>query len=325
MYRLSRLGGVLGIAAVIALAGCASTSGVAPSTGAAMAVQHQGFATAGSDWIHKDGLTYRRPHYMATRAMATATRTASPASVSGVLFEYSGGPVLTTPKMYIILWGYRKYGDPDKVERLLKLFAENLGGSGHNNIYTQYYEEISGSTPTYITNPTEQFGGIWKDHVAIPSSPSDAQVAAEALRGVKHFGYDANASYVVATATGHSSPGFGTEWCAYHSAELSNNELVSYTNLPYQPDAGASCGANFISPPSDEKGVDEGVTIVEGHEYGESITDANPPTGWYNDNYGEIGDICAWDGIENDPFGTKSYTSQPMYSNASESCVQSYQ
>ncbi len=70
--------------------------------------------------------------------------------------------------------------------------------------------------------------------------------------------------------------------------------------------------------------TDEGVTIVEGHEYGESVTDPNPPTGWYNNREGEIGDICAWQDIENDPFAKQSFTSQPMFSNATQSCVQSY-
>jgi hypothetical protein len=321
MYQLSRLAGVLGIAAVVAVAGCSGNSGVAPSTSSAM--QQQRFTPTGPDWIHQDGLIFHRPHYMAPRGVLPALSTPPPHTQ----FVYSNGPVLTTPKMYIILWGYRKYGDPDKLKRLLKLFAKNLGGSGHNNIYTQYYEIVSGQT-TYITNPTSQFGGIWEDHAGIPSSPTDGQVAAEALRGVKHFGYDPNGSYVVATATQHSSPGFGTQFCAYHSATVYNNELVSYTNLPYQPDVGPSCGANIITPPSDEKGIDEGVTIVEGHEYGESITDPNPPSGWYNDEWGEIGDACAWWDIANDPFGAKSYTSQPMFSNASDNnegeCVHSY-
>jgi serine protease len=90
------------------------------------------------------------------------------------------------------------------------------------------------------------------------------------------------------------------------------------------PDAGGNCGASIISPPSDETGADEGVTIVEGHEYAESVTDPNPPSGWYNNQYGEIGDICAWTNIQNDPYGKKSYTAQPEFSNASQSCVHSY-
>ncbi len=90
------------------------------------------------------------------------------------------------------------------------------------------------------------------------------------------------------------------------------------------PDAGGNCGANITTAPKDETGTDEGVTIVEGHEYGESVTDPNPPSGWYSNQAGEIGDACAWINIQNDPFGKKSYTSQPMYSNATESCVHSY-
>ncbi len=155
-----------------------------------------------------------------------------------------------------------------------------------------------------------------------PASPTDAQVAQESLNGVAKFGYNNNASYVVATPHGHNSEGFGTQFCAYHSSVEYESQLVSYTNLPYMPDAGQACGANYLQAPKDESSVDEGVTIVEGHEYGESITDPNPGTGWYNFTAGEIGDACAWMDIQNDTFGKKSYTMQPMYSNATESCVQ---
>ena len=207
---------------------------------------------------------------------------------------------------------------------LLETYIGNMGGSSHNNIYTQYFE-VLGSKTIYITNPSSQYGGAWEDDTNFtPRHPTDSQIAAEALRAVSHFGYNANASYVIATPHGRSTSGFGTQWCAYHSATSSGGRLVSYTDLPYMPDAGSSCGSNIISPPSDESGTDEGVTIVEGHEQGESVTDPNPPNGWYNNTYGEIGDICAWTNIQNDPFATKSYTMQPMFSNATESCVHSY-
>jgi serine protease len=244
---------------------------------------------------------------------------------SGVLFTYFNGPVLLKPKVYIIFWGYKKYGDPDKVAKLLQAYASVEGGSLHNNDYEQYYD-IVGSKKNYPTNPKGQLGGVWFDNTnQIPQNPTDLQVANESLNGVKKFGYDVNASYVVATAHDHSTIGFGTQWCAYHSSTQSGSNLVSYTNLPYMPDAGEACGADFTAAPKDESAEDEGVTIVEGHEYGESITDPNPGTGWYNFEYGEIGDICAWQDIANDPFGKKSYTMQPMYSNATESCVQEYQ
>jgi hypothetical protein len=271
-----------------------------------------------SGWIHRDGVVYHTPHYMAT------TRQPRPQVQPDFELSYGGGPVQVTPKVYFIFWGYKKYGDSNGVAPLLEQWMENVGGGdGHNNVYTQYYE-ISGIKQIYITNPSKQYGGAWEDDTdAVPLHPTDAQVAAEALRGVAHFGYNANASYVVATPHGRSSIGFQTSWCGYHSAAWSSGRLVSYTNLPYVPDAGGDCGANWISPPSDETGADEGVTIVEGHEQGESVTDPEPFTGW-NSAGGEIGDLCAWMNIQNDRFGSHFYTEQPMWSNATSSCVHVY-
>lgn len=319
MYRHSGLVAVLGCAAALALAGCATNGSPTPTTGSATFSQVHSAGPDGPGWIHAGKMVYHEPHYMATRQAG-----AHIAPPPGVLFTYYGGPVLTTPKTYLILWGYKTYGDPDKVAALLKEYIKVEGGSSHNNIYTQYYQDIGGKT-TYVTNPKKQAGGVWDDETnAVPQYPTDYQVAQESLQGVAHFGYDVNASYIVATPHGRSSSGFGTQWCAYHSATYSGGDLVSYTNLPYMPDAGTSCGADFTAAPKDESATDEGVTIVEGHEYGESITDPSPGFGWYNNEYGEIGDICAWEGIANEPFKKKSYTMQPMYSNASESCVQSY-
>jgi serine protease len=317
MYSHSRLVAVLGCAATLATVGCATNSGLAPSTGSTLQ-QSQSHTQFGAGWIYKDGVLYHTPHYMAT---ANAPRH----DVSkAILLNYGNGPVLVKPKAYIIFWGYKTYGDTDGVAKLLQQYSKVMGGSSHNDIYTQYYEIVNSKTID-ITNPKKQLGGVWFDDTnAVPAHPTDSQVAAEALNGVAKFGYHANGSYVVATPTGHSSAGFGSSFCAYHSATSYNGKLVSYTNLPYMPDAGGSCGANFTTPPSDESGVDEGVTIVEGHEYGESVTDPNPPSGWYNGLDGEIGDICAWQDIENDPFRSKSYTMQPMFSNATQSCVQSY-
>lgn len=317
MDKLSRLVGIAACVSALAAAGCASSSGVTPSTGVPMTVQQQAQASGG--WMHEGGVTYAVPHYMPTRFAN------HPAVKPDIQLVYGNGPVLTAPKMYLIFWGYKAAGDPQKVKPLMHLYAKSIGGSGHNNIYTQYYQNIGG-VKTFITNPSVQFGGQWGDNTTpVPSHPTDAQVAQEALLGVKHFGYDPNGSYVVATPHLHSSSGFGSQFCAYHSATQYNGQLVSYTNAPYMPDAGQNCGSNYISPPSDETGTDEGVTIVEGHEYGESVTDPNPPSGWYNNLYGEIGDICAWgNNIANDPFGTYTWTSQAMFSNASSSCVHSY-
>lgn len=255
-------------------------------------------------------------HYAATRHFA------SPAVPALASVRYDGGPVLVDPKIYLIFWGYKRYGDPDKVQNLLESYTKNMGGSSHNNIETQYYEVVSGST-IYITNPKDQFGGVWSDDSAVPKSPTDEDVSSEVLKSIAHLGYHANGLYVVATPTGHSTAGFSTNWCAYHSNTFyKSKKLLAYDDFPYMPDA-TDCGKNIIKPPADESGIDEGVTIMAGHEYGEAITDPEPYTGW-NGVSGEIGDYCAWHNIANDRFGKKSYASQPMLSNATESCVQGY-
>jgi hypothetical protein len=289
-------------AAAFGLVGCATNSSMAPASALSATSQVQSIAHV--------------LQYMPTRSSAPA--------ISGIQIPYQGGPVLVNPKTYLILWGYKKYGDPDGVANLLREYLKVEGGSGHNNIYTQYYEVVSGQK-IYITNPKGQSGGIWDDEEdAVPPYPTDAQVSSEALAGVAHFGYDANGSYIVATPHGRNTNGFGTQWCAYHSDAYDGGQLVSYTNLPYIPDAGANCGANGMAPPKDESRKDEGVTVVEGTEYGESITDPEPGSGWYDFQYGEIGAFCS--GLHNDRFGNKRYTMKAMYSNATSggSCVQSY-
>jgi len=311
MHMHMRVAAVLGCVSALAMVGCSTNSGMTPLGSTTQS--QSAHSVSGPGWHSENGVLYHTPHYMVTR------QNANHGMKGNISLSYGGGPVLVNPKVYLILWGYKTYGDADKVGKLLKKYIKAEGGSAYDNTVTQYYM-TSGSQQLNITNPSKQLGGVWDDETnAVPAHPSDSQVAAEALQGVNHFGYDASGSYVVATPHGHSSIGFGTSWCAYHSNTFYSNQYVSYSNLPYMPDAGANCGANIIGAPKDELGVDEGVTIVEGHEYAESETDPTPFNGW-NSAFGEIGDLCAWQNIQNDPMGKKSYTMQPEWSNASGSC-----
>jgi hypothetical protein len=317
MYKHSPYARALGCLAALAMAGCAANSSVTPTAGSNTQLQARGGLTFSSGWVQRDGILYHVPHYMATRQ--TAIRQVKPMG----LLSYGGGLVETAPVVYLTTWGYKRYGDRQGVSALLQSYLGHMGGSAHNGIYDQYYEIVNGQT-IHITNPSNQYGGVWDDETnAVPRHASDSQIAAEALKSIAHFGFNPNGEYVIATPHGRSTSGFGTQFCAYHSATTYSGKIASYTDLPYMPDAGGNCGAGIISPPNDESSADEGVTIVEGHEQGESVTDPNPPTGWYNYSYGENGDICAWQNIQNDPFGSFSYSMQPMYSNATNSCVHS--
>ena len=91
---------------------------------------------------------------------------------------------------------------------------------------------------------------------------------------------------------GISISGFGTQFCAWHSSTSSSYGTLAYTNLPYITDAGASCGQNFVNGGS--AGLLDGVSIVGGHEYGETVSDPFPNSGWLDGSGRENGDKCAW-------------------------------
>jgi hypothetical protein len=187
---------------------------------------------------------------------------------------------------------------------------------------------------TAAGNPAGILAGVWYDNAsAAPSKPRQSQLAAEAVRAAQHFGNttagsNASVQYVIATATRNNSRGFGTQYCAYHSATSSTVGNVAYTNLPYITDAGASCGANFNG-----LGADAGITIVAGHEMAETMTDQFPSGGWLDSSGAENGDKCAWissgQGAAADiTLSTGIFAVQSLWSNAFNSgsggCVLSY-
>ena len=267
-----------------------------------------------------------------------------PASTSNDLF-YHGGTggigVETAPKIYLVLWGSQwNNNDPSGEAAILENFYRGVGGSSWLNSVTQYCQGVAtgtvacGTSGTPAGNQTGIFAGIWADNASsAPSKPRQSQLAAEAVRAAAHFGNttaasNASVQYVIATATRNNSSGFGTQYCAYHSSTSSTFGNVAYTNLPYITDAGASCGANFNG-----LGPDAGITIVGGHEMGETISDQFPSTGWLDSGGAENGDKCAWissgQGASADiSLSTGTFPVQSLWSNAFSSgsggCVLSY-
>jgi hypothetical protein len=243
--------------------------------------------------------------------------------------------VETTPRVYLVFWGpgwgTNGSNDPSGEAGILRNFLGGVGGSKWLNSVTQYCQGVASGTYTCGTsgqhagNPSGILANYWYDASAAPHSPSQSDLAGEAVRAASHFGNttvasNASVQYVVATATGNNSGGFGGHYCAYHSSTSSSYGDVAYTNLPYITDAGASCGANF-----NNLGPNAGITIVEGHELAETITDQFPNGGWLDSSGAENGDKCAWNSATSaQPMGGTSFPVQPLWSNASSSCVLSY-
>jgi serine protease len=272
----------IGLAALV-LAACSGTSSTTPGplqrggVSPFSAMRHSVDAVAGLDMTNV--------HIMRTLGN-------DPGPIPNAGLTYHGGPVEYHSHIYVVFWGFNKAGsDPSKELKYMTAFLNGVGGSKWMNIDHQYYQ-IVGGKKQFIINSISQLEGTWVDKSTVPSSPTDAQVQAEASRLENHVGYDKDGSYVVATPHNHNTAGFGSSFCAYHGATNSSGGVISYSNIPYMTDAGANCGQNFVNGGS--KGLLDGVSIVEGHELAESQTDPQPPTGWTDSGGGEIGDLCAW-------------------------------
>ena len=334
---------VLGTITGMALAACGGGNGSAAS-----GASPDGFAVACQNpngWKviepGEPGVSIFAP----VEAMQAWRQCAGTAATSADL-AYGGGTggvgVEAAPAVYLVLWGSQWSSDPSGEAGILQSFLDGVGGSGWQNTVTQYCEGVASGTifcngtGTAAGNRTGELLGVWLDEAsAAPTHPRQGQLANEAIRAAQHFGNttgasNASAQYVIATAHGNSASGFGRQYCAWHSSTSSAlvGGNLAYTNLPYITDAGASCGAGFNG-----LGPDAGITIVEGHELAETMTDPFPSTGWLDSAGAEIGDKCAWissgQGAAADiALSTGTFAVQSLWSNAfnggAGGCVLSY-
>lgn len=230
---------------------------------------------------------------------------------------YHGGPIQDAPRLYVVFWGpswQSPAGDPQGVADRLLSFYRAIGGGAWLNSVTQY----TASDGTATGNAGSIFAGSYIDTASTPPArPSQSQLAAAAARAARHYGdFSASASYIVALPHGIRPSGFGTQYCAWHSVANTSGGPVAFTNLPYMPDAGYSCGANSVAS------ILDGVTIVGGHEQAETESDPQL-NAWYDGAGNENGDKCAWQDLRVNP-AAGGFPTQPLWSNASSNCVQSY-
>ncbi len=268
------------------------------------------------------------------------------------------------PKVYLVFWG-AQWGtpstsgndltftvDPLNAAPYVQDFLRGLYGSADtwSTSTTQYCQGIAKgattcpSTATFVQHATSSpLAGVWADVGSpAPVEATAQQLGQEADRAAVHFGNTTPASnqsvqYVIASATQMHPDGFDTPsglWCAWHDFTRAKDVNVvtargnvAFTNLPYVGDASVNCGQGFVNTP----GLLDGFSIVEGHEYAETLTDFFPQSsagatnlssgGWFEPTNGENGDKCAWispgspGGAANVPFATGTFPVQSLWSN----------
>jgi hypothetical protein len=237
---------------------------------------------------------------------------------------YHGGPVQHSPHVYLLLWGPNWSGSSPAFDYMDSFFS-GLGVTPQDNwsTTTSQYGDGSGQ-PAFGSSV---FQGAWQDSSTPPNPVTGSDLSSEATGFINAVSVPdlADAQIVIMSQSGTCfSDGFagscgstssGGSYCAWHSYTGS----VSYTNVPYQLDAGGECGENWIN--SGSAGTYDGFSTVGGHEYAESITDPQI-NAWYDASGSEIGDKCAWASPAGDvQLSTGSFAVQSLWSNAAGACA----
>ncbi len=252
--------------------------------------------------------------------------------------SYGGGAVQQSPRVYLVLWG-PNWTSSSSAYQYLAAFYDGLGVTPDDtwSAITSQYGDSSGA-PAF---GSAVYAGALQDTSTPPDLVTPDDLAAEAAGAASYLGITdlGDAQVVVASQSGTCfSDGFAgscgvpttatTAYCGWHAMTTGG---VAFTNLPYALDAGSECGENWINPGA--AGTYDGFSTIAGHEYAETITDPDPPTGWIDMadavSGGEIADKCAWGGTifgRHDPAGdvtlsTGTFAMQSLWSNAAGGCV----
>lgn len=303
-----------GTGAASALASQPSVSSGQPSTSSG-----QPSAPGGNYWtsvwlhhrwikVHTHGRFGRVPLHRGARSTALQ---------QGGNLQYNGGPVAHFPAVYLVFWGSQWDSDSNGVEQYVQSFVSGLGQSDDNwSTINSQYTDSSGQGPSFGGSV---LAGSWVDDSnAAPQSAAQSDLAAEAVAGAQHFGVSGDdIQIVVLSPSGTNPDGFpNTGFCAWHDFTASSIGNIPYTNMPYVLDAGSGCGANSVQNQLD------GFSIVEGHEYAETLTDPEPASGWVDSQGAEIGDKCAWQNLFAINLSSGSFAMQPLWSNNDNGCAQ---
>ena len=208
--------------------------------------------------------------------------------------------------------------DPSGQAPYLQELFKGLGTNGElwSGVMTQYCDGVAAgaqscpaSNTQHVAYPSGRvLAGVWvDDSAAAPAQATPSQLGTEAVNAAAHFGNttaaaNRDAQYDIISPTGTHPDGFNTssgQFCAWH--DWNGDRLVgvtsafgdiAFTNMPSLTDAGASCGESFVN--AGAAGLRDGISIVNGHEYAETITDQNPAGGWTDSTGAENADKCAW-------------------------------
>jgi hypothetical protein len=218
---------------------------------------------------------------------------------------YRGGPLLTAVEVFTMFWGSAWQTSQSGLLTHINQFFDFVLTSELIDQLAEY------NVPAYRIGHGQRTGTITITQPAPPRTVYDSALQHMLQNEINTNPNvpppSANTLYFVYTPPGvRVVQGGGAScsvFCGYHN-DISGT--VFYAAMPYPGCRG--CLSNLT--------VLEALTSISSHELCESITDAIPGTGWYDDNNGEIGDICAWQTKTLGP-----WTIQKEWSNRANACL----
>jgi hypothetical protein len=265
-------------------------------------------------------------------------------TTSGGIASFSNDPSGEAPYVQELFKGLGTKGDAWS-----KVMTQYCQSSSTVKVATGALTCPSGALSVPYPSTGGVLAGVWYDNVSSPAKATGHNLGVQAVAAATHFGNtgptaNRDASYVILSPHGADPDQYlQQDFCAWHDytgdSSLSGGAVtqhtgygqLAFTNMPYLTDAGASCGEHFVR--TDSAGRLDGVSIVVGHEYAETITDQQPPLGWTNQNSSskdfedEVADECAWilpgksGGAFKLSLATGTFAMQTIWSNAAGACA----
>ena len=229
---------------------------------------------------------------------------------------YRGGPMLESVQIHNVFWGTNV---PTENQKGLEGFYKAVAGKG-----SPYFSMLSEYNTTQPPQSLDfgTFGGSYVD-VDAPQVPvvNDAMVREELARLIDtgklppNDGHNIFMVYFPPNMVIDQGDGSLScqVFCAYHDSFTRNGNEVYYGIMPDLSSGGCEQGCGFNTKPLDN------LYSVSTHELVEAMTDAavgDDNLAWYDDNNGEIGDICYMfpDGK------ARGYSVQTEWSNQDRGC-----
>ena len=207
--------------------------------------------------------------------------------------NYYGGPLITTPTIYLIWygnWNQSNGSDTPAGQQLVRDWASSIGGTPHYNLNTSL------SVPAYTISGNVNFTPTANEIVDAGTSTSlsdtDIRNIVDRNVGGSKLPYNSNGVYFVITSSNvTASSGFCTQYCGWHTHGNVSAGHVRYAFIGNAHRCLSACAAQTISP-NNNAGVDGAISVLT-HELEEANTDPDI-NAWLDSRGYENADKCAW-------------------------------